>query len=325
MNLTGTRTVRPRWFNSVMDLDMAVARAAESQHGTFTLFQARAHGATPKAVRHRLEIGAWVPFPYLGVYRVAGCPASWEQNLHALVLATGPVAAASHRSAAALLGIPGFVRQGGIEVVTTRTLRDRTPGACVHSSRLVPSEHLTSIEGIPTTGAARTLVDLAAVVPPQRLERALDNSLARKLVTIDAVRAATLLLARRGRPGITLMRALLADRPSGYLAPESGLESRALEFIRAAGLPEPVRQLDVGGSHDWVGRVDLAYPDRKLVIEIDSRLHHSTHVDRRADEVRDRRLQAAGWTVERITEDDLGRPRAIADRLRALLVGTSAA
>ncbi len=267
--------------------------------------------------------GAWKSFPYLGVYRLAGCPSSWEQNLHALVLATGPVAAASHLSAAALLGLPGFSR-AGIEVVTTRALRERTPGARVHSSRLLPPEHLTTVEEIVTTTVARTLVDLAGVVPPQRTERAVDNALARRLVTLDAVRAATMLLARRGRPGIAVMRRLLADRNDGYVAPESGLEARALELIRSAGLPEPVRQLDVGDNDGWVGRVDLAYPDHRLIIEVDSVLHHSTLLDQRADDLRDRRLRAAGWRVERVTENELAAPRVLARRLQAVLGDTAA-
>jgi len=120
------------------------------------------------------------------------------------------------------------------------------------------------------------------------------------------------------------MRALLRERVGDYIAPESGLEARALELIQAAGLPEPVRQLDVGDADGWVGRVDLAYPDRRMVIEVDSVLHHSTLVDRRTDEVRDRRLRAAGWMVVRITEHDLGRPGVVADRLRAMLAGTAA-
>jgi len=307
-----------------MELDEKVAKDAESQHGVFTLRQARAHGASREAVKHRLGTGTWKTFPYVGVYRLAGCPQSWEQDLHALVLATAPVAAASHRSAAALLGIPGFSRHGVIEVVTARALRERTPGASVHSSRILPPEHLTVVEGIATTGVARTLIDLAGVVPPQRTERMLDNSLARGLVTLDAVRSVTDVLARRGRPGIAVLRRLLADRPDGYVAPESGLEARALELIWSAGLPDPVRQLDVGDANGWVGRVDLAYPARRLVIEIDSDVHHSTLVDRRADQVRDRRLQAAGWSVVRVSEHELDRPEVLARRLRAILEATAA-
>jgi hypothetical protein len=307
-----------------MELDEMVARDAETQHGVFTVDQVRAHGGSDAALHHRLRTGVWRTFPYRGVYRVAGCPSSWEQELHALVLATGPIAAASHRSAAALLGMPGFSRRGVIEILTTRPIRDRTPGARVHSSRVLPPEHLTVVEGIATTGTARTLLDLAGATHPRRIERVLDNCLARGLVTLTAVRATTEVLASKGRPGIAVMRRLLAERPDGYIAPESGLEARVLDVIREAGLPQPVRQLDVGGSDGWLGRVDLAYPDRKLVIEVDSVLHHSTHVDRRADQIRDRRIRGAGWRVERVTEAEMARPGALADRLKALLDSTAA-
>ncbi len=301
-----------------------VAKDAEVQHGVFTLAQFWAHGGTKEALQHRLDTGTWRTVSYRGMYRIGGCPGSWEQELHALVLATGPVAAASHRSAAALLRIPGFARRGGIEVVTARRQRDRTPGARVHSSRVLPPDHLTVVEGIVTTRVARTLLDLAGVIPAPGTERALDNCLARKLVTLDAVRVATDLLARRGRPGITVMRHLLEERTEGYIAPESGLEARVLEVLRCGGLPEPVRQLDVGDANDWIGRVDLAYPDRRVIIEIDSDLHHGTYVDRRADHVRDRRLLAAGWRVERVTEGELGRLGVLVNRLRRLLESPAA-
>jgi len=301
-----------------------VAKYAEVQHGVFTLSQVHQHGGTDAAVLHRLQTGAWKLLPYRGVYLVAGCPWSWEQQLHALVLAAGPSAAASHRSAAALLGIPGFSRHGVIEVVTTRALRNRTPGARVHSSRQLPSVHLTVVEAINTTTVARTLVDLAGMAHPRRTERALDNCLARKVVSVDAVRSAVVLLGRRGRPGIAVIRRLLDERADDYVAPESGLEVRALELIHQLGLPEPDRQVDVGDDDGWVGRVDLAYRDRRLVIEIDSVVHHSTLVDHRADHVRDRRLTAAGWNVQRVTEDDLARPESLAARLRALLAVTAA-
>ncbi len=307
-----------------MALTEMMAKDAAVQHGVFTLAQVREHRGSDEAIKHRLRAGTWKAFRYRGVYGIPGCPLSWEQNLHALVLATGPIASASHRSAAALLGVPGFSRRGTVEVLTTRAIRDRTPGAWVHSTRLLPSEHLTVVEGIATTCVARTILDLAGVLRLQRTERVLDNCLARKLVTLDAIREATDVLATRGRPGIATMRRLLAERGDDYVAPESSLEARALEIIRTCGLPDPVCQLDVGDDDGWIGRVDLAYLDRRLVIEVDSDLHHTTVVDRRADEDRDRRLRKSGWTVERVTEDELNRPEMLACRLKAVL-GTTAA
>src|SRR5436305_4667285 len=108
-------------------MDSAIVTLAERQHGIVTLNQARDAGLTRSAVLHRVATGAWERVG-TGVYRLAGSRRTWEQRLNALVLASGPVAAASHRSAAALLEIPGFVRAGVVEVVTPRPRRHRDAG-----------------------------------------------------------------------------------------------------------------------------------------------------------------------------------------------------
>jgi len=54
-----------------------------------------------------------------------------------------------------------------------------------------------------------------------------------------------------------------------------------------------------------VGRVDFAYPDARVLIEIDSALHHSTKLDRDADRLRDGELADAGYRVIRITDDQV--------------------
>lgn len=91
-----------------MDSDENVARVAEGQHGAFTYRQARAAGLTAQAIQHRLDARRWEMLDR-GVYRLPGTARTWHQQLIALTFAAGPVAAASHRSAAALLALPGFV------------------------------------------------------------------------------------------------------------------------------------------------------------------------------------------------------------------------
>ena len=175
-----------------------------------------------------------------------GIPHTWEQRLIALTFAAGPAAAASHRSAAALLGIPGFERRGLVEVTTPRPRRHRAEGELVHRWRPFPAHHLTVIEGIVTTRVARTLCDLAGVLHPGRTERAIDNCLAMGIATPGTLQAAFCDLASRGRKGTAVMRRLLAERSEGYVPPASELEARFRDLVREAGLPEPVRQLDVG-------------------------------------------------------------------------------
>lgn len=290
------------------------------QHGVFTFAQVRSVEASPDAVRHRLHAGRWEALGD-GVYRLCGSPPTWEQCLVALTFAAGPSAAASHRSAAALLGIPGFERRGLPEVTTPRTRRHRAPAGIVHRWRPFPDDHLTVVDGIVTTRVARTLVDLAGVLHPARTERAVDNCLAAGTVGLDALQATFAELAGRGRRGVATMRAILVRRQAGYVAPASELEARFVDLVRARGLPEPLRQFNAGDDHGWVGRVDFAYPSAGLLVELDGRRHHSAMLDREADVRRDRRLLGGGWReVVRFTwADVVEQPALVASRLERLL------
>ena len=177
-------------------------------------------GFTPDAIKHRLRTGRWEASRQASI-ALPGLARTWEQRLLGLVFAAGPAAAASHRSAAALLGIPGFERRGLVEVTTPRPRRHRAEGQVVHRWRPFPGHHLTVIEGIVTTRVARTLCDLAGVLHPGKTERAIDNCLAMGVATPGTLQAAFSDLASRGRKGTAVMRRLLADRSEGYIPPAS--------------------------------------------------------------------------------------------------------
>jgi very-short-patch-repair endonuclease len=229
----------------------------------------------------------------------------------AATLDLGAGAAVSHESAAALWRLPGF-RPGPMHVSRTS---GRSTLATVHRTH-VPETHIRLFERIPVTSPARTIFDLAGVLHPGRTERALDNALARGLTSIEALHRVTEELAGRGRPGSALMRRLLADRAGAYVPPESNLEARFHAVAKKAGL-ELVRQCDVGGD-DWIGRVDFLDPERRLVVEVDSDLHHTSLLDEAADAQRDAAMAAAGYTVVRIDEQDLWhRPDEVVRRLLA--------
>ena len=277
-------------------MEQELLEVAARQHSVFTLSQALACGLSAEAVRHRLRTGRWQTVGR-GVYRLPGTASTWEQGLTALTLAAGPGAVASHRSAAALLGIPGFRRTPPFEVTTTRRRRHRAGVAHVHQATTLPARHLTLLEGIP----ARTLLELAATVPARRAERALDNCLSLGLVTARSVAAVLHEAGGRGHAGSALLGELLSDRADGAAAPASELEARFLALVRSEGLQEPVRQMDAGDDAGWVGRVDFAYREVRLLIELDSRRHHASNLDFEADRARDNRLVAAGWRVIRIS------------------------
>ena len=87
----------------------------------------------------------------------------------AAVLACGPDAALSHQSAAALWRI--VARWPSAPHVTAPRDR-RHPGIHVHRSTHVDA---TTHYGIPVTTPARTLVDLADVLTPRQLTRAVNE------------------------------------------------------------------------------------------------------------------------------------------------------
>src|SRR5207248_6622488 len=133
------------------------------------------------------------------------------------------------------------------------------------------------------TSVARTIFDLCGVVHPKRAERALDNCLSRQLVTVPALWRVHGDLAEHGRAGTVLLRELLLARGKGYVAPASELEARLLDVLEQAGLPAPAREINVGDSDRWVGRVELVHREAKVSIEADSRLHHSSKLAREAE------------------------------------------
>jgi hypothetical protein len=286
-------------------LDAELEALAEGQHGLVTREQARGAGATDEMVNWRLRTGRWERMGR-GVYRVRGSVPTWRQSLLAAILVAGPGTVASHRAAAALWRIPGF-GDGPVEVSRLRgRSRGGVAGVLRETGVLSPS-HVSALDRIPVTRPARTVLDICGVVHPMRAERALDNVLAIGLTGLAGLRVVLAEAGAHGRAGTAVLRRLVEARDDGHVPPESELEALFLAVVAAAGLPSPARQLQLGGTEAPVGRVDFAYRHARLVIEADSRRHHSSWLDTEADRRRDARLLAAGWHVLRVTWDQLAR------------------
>jgi hypothetical protein len=256
-------------------------------------------GLSRSAIRHQLSSGR-LHVVVADVYRLAGVVLDWRTKLQAAVLAVGEDAVVSHQAAAALLRLPGFgERPIELTVPYNRVLNLR--GVTIHRARRLPVEHTRLVDGLRTTSMARTLCDLAGTIHPLRTARALDNGITRGGVTTTAIWRVLGDLPAQGRRGTAAMRQLLLARGDGYIAPASELEHCFMQVVRDAGLPDPARETNVGDHEGWVGRVEFAYRDAKVLIEVDSRLHHTSLLDLESDRTRDNRLMAAGWRVLRIT------------------------
>jgi predicted transcriptional regulator of viral defense system len=108
---------------------------------------------------------------YRGVYAVGHAHLGLAGRRLAAVLACGEGAVLSHRSAAAHWGLPQ-TNQARVDV-TARRGRREVEGIRLHWSRSLNAQDTTTHQGIPITSLARTLLDFAATVRPDRLERAL--------------------------------------------------------------------------------------------------------------------------------------------------------
>ena len=154
--------------------DVRLAELAERQHGVAHYEQLRRLGLSPDAIGHRARSGR-LHRQHRGVYAVGRKSVPREGHWLAAVLASGPAALLSHLSAAALWGLVRDSR-AVIDVTVPGRTRRGTEGIVVHNVRRLHADDGTRREGIPVTSVARTLLDVAAVVPAGRLARAIDEA-----------------------------------------------------------------------------------------------------------------------------------------------------
>jgi very-short-patch-repair endonuclease len=277
--------------------DLDLFRLSERQHNHIARRQARDLGFDRWALAHRIRRGDWTPVSPR-VLRRTGAALDLEGPLMAAVLDAGPDAMASHEAAAWLWGLPGFGPT--VDVTRDRTVAD---GDQPHRPRLLLPHHRTEVRGVPVTSLPVTVFHLAgAGLPYARLARIVATVIGRSPGLVPAFDRTLEELAERGRPGITVMRAVLSQQDRSGVK-TTGLERRFEAILRNAGEAPMERQVDVGG-HSWIGRVD--YIDRVLglIVEVDSLTFHSSQADQLRDGVRDDALLAAGCRkVLRIAEE----------------------
>src|SRR4051794_30043416 len=213
--------------------DRAIAELASRQHGVVAWWQLRPLGVTRNAIRRRRENGRLHPV-HRGVYAVGHRAVTQRGRWMAAVLACGPGAVLSHRSAAALWGI----RDGGaIEVTAPR--EHKRPRIRTYVATLPPDER-DVVDGIPVTTVARTLLDLAGVLPERQVTRAVHQ--AEYLRLTDTVSLDALIARYPERQQIASMQRTTAPRLL-----RSDLEHDFLAFADEHGLPRPATNISVEG------------------------------------------------------------------------------
>ncbi len=281
-----------------------LARFTAAHHGVFQVADAIAAGFTYSQIRQRKARGEWVS-EYDTVLRIAGTPDSHHGRLLAVCRAAGARAVVSHRAATWLYECPGGSATL-VEISCLRWRRSRQMGIRVHETKALTAADATVIGGIPVTTIERTLLDLGAVRNLPTVELALEHALHRRLTTLEALDRAVARLARSGRPGVTTLRTLVQARLATPTVPtESARETMLMQLIRDAGLPDPTRQFKIYDGREFLGRVDLSYPDARITIEYDSDEFHTGYVATAADSTRRHRLIQAHWLPITAVKADL--------------------
>ncbi|MGH2992492.1 MAG: DUF559 domain-containing protein [Solirubrobacterales bacterium] len=290
----------------------AIAELAARQRGLVTRGQLVQMGLTRDA------IDSWVKTARLhaihrGVYLLGHARLTGGARELAAVLACGPGAVLSHRSAAGLWRlISGSA--GDADVTVPGRNCGSKGGIRIHRVTALDRRDVRMAGGIPVTTPARTLLDLAAVVSPRELEQALAEAESRSLARRSELLA---LLARAGpRPGIAVLRSLIeADVTPAMTRSEA--EERLLTLVRAAELPPPELNVRIG-RHE----VDFLWREQRFVVEVDGFRYHSSRAAFERDRLRDAERGVEGFRVMRTTwRQIVRRPEALAARIAWALAG----
>jgi very-short-patch-repair endonuclease len=266
-----------------------VRELAEGQHGVVARRQLAELGMSAERITSWVRRGRLVRVRR-AVYALGHGVLTQHGRWMGAVLACGPGALLSHRSAAALWGL-------------------RPPGGAIVAPRFA-----TVHEGIPVTTVAWTLLDLAAVVRAPQLRRAVEAAEQLELFDLREVQVA--LAADPGRPGSRKLLALLDDlKDHGVTRTRSDVEALLLQLCIDHNFPRPeVNRYDNGRE------VDFRWPRHRLIVEVDGWQFHRSRRAFVTDRARDRAALASGWRVARFPAAEvIGQPAGVAGEIRGLL------
>jgi len=252
--------------------------------------QLMALGFTKRAIEHRTRTGRLHPIAR-GVYSVGRRHLSREGRWMAAVLACGPGAALSHRSAAALWGF-GKEHSDYIDLSVRRASESRLPGVRCHRRPSLSANAITKRLNIPLTQPVQTFLDLATVTGPKALERAINEADKYNIIDPDSLRKA--LDDHPREPGVRPLRTIL-DKHTFRLSDDE-LELLFRPLATAAGLPTPLTKMKVNEFE-----VDFFWPDLGLVVETDGWRYHRTPAAQTRDALRFQEHTAAGLTPLRFS------------------------
>ena len=274
---------------------------ADRQHGVVALRQLREVGLSASGVRSRVARGRLHPV-HRAVYAVGRSKLTGHGHWMAVVLACGPSAVLSHRSAAGLWGLRRDSRRKSDICLPSPSARAKQ-AIDVHRSVTLTADDVTPADGIPCTSVARTLVDLGDVVHRRAVERAVEQSDVLRLFDLSEVQRA---IERAGprRTGILLS---VLEELDGTTLTETDLEEAFLALCRAAALPSPEVNVWMTLPDGTPARIDFLWRPERLAVETDGGPFHRTRQSRERDARRDQLLRLMAFEPVRFTGRQVAR------------------
>ena len=207
-----------------------------------------------------------------------------------------------------------------IDVIAPPSRGRKIDGIRFHRVRAPWREETGTVDGIPCTSPARTLMDLAGTVGDRTLRSCFERAAQRKLLDIPAIEASM----DPGRRGIKSLRALVDEwRRAAPVAKKgklkSPLEAKVLPLLLRRDLPSPLLNAPVEIANGRI-EVDFLWPEQRFVVEADSRDFHGTDLAFERDRWRDRELFRVGYGTLRVTHQQAERETAaVAETIAARL------
>jgi len=281
-----------------------------------TLAQLEAQGLTRQGVHERVVSGRLHPI-HQTVYSLTPRVMTQRGKFMAAVLACGPDAVLSHRSAAYLWGLVDSWEEP-IDV-TAPNRRGRSPeGVAAHRDGSLQPIDRTTRYGIPCTGVARTVLDFAAVAPEWEVRKVVAQ--AEVLGILDKPKLRALLKRGRRRRGVARLRLILDEIHPQTKRTRSELERLFLEMCAKRDVPEPEVNVWLFAPDGKRYQADFLWRDARLIMEADSRRFHDTDSAFVSDRKRRQQLELAGWRVSQCTWEEVERePRRLAQTVEALI------
>ncbi|TDT17061.1 uncharacterized protein DUF559 [Ilumatobacter fluminis] len=282
-------------------LPRAVLDGARRQHGLVTATDLRRADYAGRARTDALACGLLVRV-HKGVYRIGSHAETFEQRSKAALLAA-PDAVLAGPTAARFWNLRS-VRTDDVHILALRAIKLR--GVHAHRTDLLRSGDSVEKLGFRLLAPARLLCDLARFIDEAELESVFEQMLDRRIITVSSARQIARRFCRPGRPGSQEVARLLDARPEWLKPVGSELELRVWKALARVGHALE-RQVEVEVEDGSTVRLDLAQRECRIGIEVDHTRFHGGRLDVQGDKRRDRLLTALGWTIVRITDEDVDR------------------